>query len=324
MEDKLFNLEEDNSQLEADLKKSKQDVFRLQVAREKLSTFTEEQLKELRELQGKEEQFHKIDEMMGKMMLILLADFGIKLSTENRSYVKSKTLRSSPEAKSFEEPPKIENEKKIKEDIYINESDFQLDQEDMVFINDSPESFDRSIDKLKKEARRFQTFRNLLKGNIKNMLPNPGVFKILFKNKQFKGKKQPAPETLVQFYTTKNSGEYRRGVKTKQKVDYHLESLKKKNSKGLPLYLLNFNTRSKKTSSLIHIKGEFTASHSSSHRNDGRGPCQFLVLNQEDGPLQVYLTNIRFKGKQTIFGKILNTKNKKYPTVGYFILNQEK
>jgi len=319
-EETLIGLEEDNSQLKSDLKKSKQDVFRLQMAREKLSSFTESQLKELRELKGKEEQFQKIDEMMGKMMLILLADLGIKLSTENRSYVKNKTLSSSPEARSFDENEKEKILKEIPEKE--NFDDFvtgELDFEDEAYFppNMTGPQVESAKKLLRKRAKRFQGFSDFFKGHVRKKLVSSRHKKLLFTKKYLQNDLKAAPRHLLKLYESKRLGEFRRALKSKSKLYFRMKYLKE-DEKGFPLVQLEMRVNSK-GSTYISIDEKYQAFHPKDHNDHGKGPCRFLVLRPVNGTAEIFLSYTN--PDKVVFGKMLDWGRQDKRPIGYFILN---
>jgi hypothetical protein len=313
--DKKLNLELIKTQ---ELLSLQQDEnLRYALAKKKIEIFTENHMLEYHALIDQKEKYQKADDILSKVMLIFLADLGIHLSSKNKKWVRQ--TRMVNEQNSFKHKKENNNEKEelVPTAHRFTESEAETEAQEISWeMEKLPINNAIKKNQFREESKIFRRFFDKLDSNIKSLIRYDKEINILAANKIYKGRTHPANKSLVNYYLGKRKGFIRRGKKTNLKIAYHLRPYQ--NTIELEYKVkLKFNTLGDSYTA-IQLNDTFTAVHPHSHNSKGEGPCRFLILKGLNG-LRIYLTNVR--GKNMIFGRILNI-NRKKPTLGFFLLEK--
>ena len=315
--EEITKLKDHLDETQDELSKAQSNSDRFLKAQEKLKIFTEKQMEEYRALKDQKSKYLKAEEILGKMMVIFLADLSIHLSNKNKDWIKESRVSAN------ENIGKTNKKKSMFDVKEYEESLDRLDSDpDESYIPPNLTSLEEQDLKkyLNEKAKKFQRFSDFYRGGIQRSLVSSQYKKLLFTKKYLTKDLKPVPRNLLKFYEGSKGGTFRRGRKTEIKLYYSLKYIKE-NKDGIPIVSLKFSTVGK-NSTYIMIKENYLAMHPVDHNDHGSGgACRFLVLRPVDGTAELFLSYT--KQKKTIFGKMVNyMRTKKGTPVGYFNLTQ--
>lgn len=160
-------------------------------AREKLQLISETEYEEYLTLQSAKEKYEKADEMLGKMMLILIADIGIRLSKTSSDAAKNSAEKKFQLPQCYAKPEKLKvHEVAERQDrIVEKKSSAIFDNEEIIPIKDTRKQ--REI--LEKHKRIRRKLQNICSHKLTGLLPKAKLYsqsmnsKTMKMNGKFKG-----------------------------------------------------------------------------------------------------------------------------------------
>ena len=245
-------------------------------------------------------------------MLLFLADLGLHMNKSVKDWA-----NQSPEVRreKFEnvfandsQSPPVEVTPSLNESFELSE-----DQDQRLFEREQ-------ILNAKKPFQGSLSFKDKLGQSMKDMM-DFRVVRELWEKKFGKGETQTIQFEQLVYYEVRRKGLFRRGKKTRAKMDYKLEIEENKDSKKKLKTRLKISIKNSKRF-YFHFDDRVEALHLVNHNKFGKGPCRGVILKGEKGIL-VYLSYLRdFSGKpdnKMIVGRLIDTRLKN-PILGNFLL----
>lgn len=250
------------------------------------------------------------DEIMEKVMLLFMANLGIKLSADQQNLVQNPTSYDDYLQKVLNLCPELP--KSTGPEVFLNDGSDEARkklEEQLRTCKQTYSGLNKSSKlKTEKQKIKFINFEdNIFKkyGNTPEKLFPFDIHTELWSQKVYEGKLQGFPKSFVEPYLGELDGIYR----TKNGEQGYIKIRITQNEKSIDQkVLLNFSIISKIGLNLSEV---FSAQHPAAHSNTGKGPCRGLVLsgNQEGVIAGSYSKNrvghlIKVPGKEGYFGRI--------------------
>ncbi|MCO4795306.1 MAG: hypothetical protein KC493_16425 [Bacteriovoracaceae bacterium] len=302
---------------EVELKKLKEIERKYQ---EKMKKMTSIDIEDYVSLKNQKEKYLKADELLGKVMLIFLADLGLHLNKNINDWANSnqeEKRREFDEVFANQKDPKSK-QKEIEEIDQDFMSEVRPEVDDLQFQKEQAYNSKRSL-------QGHLGFKDKLGASLNSRMDYT-VSKELWSKKPWEKATHPLSGDQLEFYKVKTRGLFRRGRKTQAKIFFKLQ-MPSKTQVGKPVKPVRLEISVKNSKRFyFHYKDKVEAVHPVSHNRFGRGICRGVILKGKNGVV-VYLSYLKpsngNKDPDRIVGRLLDTRLKN-PFLGNFLLNVNK
>lgn len=240
------------------------------------------------------------DEIMEKVMLLFMANLGIKLNEDQMNLVKDPTSYEDYLEKVLQLCPSLP--KNTGPEVYLNDGSDEARKKLEEKLRTCKETYSglNKKPKLKtdEQKRRFINFEdNIFKKynrRPENLFPFD-IYSELWTEETYSKKLQGFPKSFVEPFTGELEGLFR--TKNGEQGFISIRLTHNEQSKDQEV-LLNFSLSSRLG---LRLKETFKAEHPAGHSNTGKGPCRGLVLSQGSNRV-VHL--VKVPGKEGYFGRV--------------------